>query len=193
MKADFEKGTKVCSTCKRELPIEMFRNDKNKVDGLYNYCKQCETEYYNEKRNTFGRKLKGNRKGHSNFLKRDYELTEEELKKRECNRWAQRKKYKSKNENAHGILIWYDNKLNELDYEQYRKIIKMEYNRQRICAMRGYIGRTKPSEHFLFDFDLEQMLKDNVCITSGKYKYYITKWWQGTIRHWTVNDGIWKK
>ena len=22
---------------------------------------------------------------------------------------------------------------------------------------------------------------------------YITKWWDGEIRHWTVNDGIWKK
>lgn len=41
MKADFEKGTKVCSKCKRELPIEMFCNDRSKVDGLYNICKQC--------------------------------------------------------------------------------------------------------------------------------------------------------
>lgn len=21
---------------------------------------------------------------------------------------------------------------------------------------------------------------------------YIEKWWDGTIKHWTVNDGIWK-
>lgn len=28
MRADFEKGTKVCSKCKRELPIEMFGKDK---------------------------------------------------------------------------------------------------------------------------------------------------------------------
>lgn len=33
MKADFEKGTKVCSKCKKELPIEMFSNDKNTSDG----------------------------------------------------------------------------------------------------------------------------------------------------------------
>ena len=26
-----------------------------------------------------------------------------------------------------------------------------------------------------------------------KNKYYITKWWQGEIRHWTVKDGIWKE
>lgn len=29
MKADFEKGTKVCSRCKKELPIEMFSKNKN--------------------------------------------------------------------------------------------------------------------------------------------------------------------
>ena len=28
MKANFEKGTKVCSKCKKELPIEMFTKNK---------------------------------------------------------------------------------------------------------------------------------------------------------------------
>ena len=37
------------------------------------------------------------------------------------------------------------------------------------------------------------MLKDNVHVKNGKYNEYITKWWDGEIRHWTVNDGIWKK
>ena len=79
-----------------------------------------------------------------------------------------------------------NNKINIL--EQCR-----EYNRQKGCAIRGYTAKVKPSEHFLFDFDLEQMLKDNVYRTSGNGKCtYITKWWDGTIRHWTVNDGIWK-
>ena len=68
----------------------------------------------------------------------------------------------------------------------------LEYTRQRSCAIRGYIGMSKPSEHFLFDFDLEQMLKDNVYYKTGSGRMYITKWWDGTIRHWTVNDGIWK-
>lgn len=40
MKADFEKGTKVCSKCKRELPIEMFHNDASKIDGLRSWCKK---------------------------------------------------------------------------------------------------------------------------------------------------------
>ena len=41
MKADFEKGTKVCSKCKRELPIEMFGKRKSESDGLQYYCKEC--------------------------------------------------------------------------------------------------------------------------------------------------------
>lgn len=56
----------------------------------------------------------------------------------------------------------------------------------------GYIGRKEPSVYFLFDFDLEQMLNDNVYVSSNGRKYYIKKWWEGTIRHWTVNDGVWK-
>lgn len=188
MKADFEKGTKVCSTCKRELPIEMFCNCKSLSDGLFNQCKECKAEYDNKTINTFGGQLKI-RKGQSRILKRDYELTEEQIKRRENNR----KHHKSKNKKAHVILIWYDEKLNKLDYELYRKIMITEYHKQRACAIRGYIGRVKPLEHFLFDFDLEQMLKDNVYCMSGKNRLYITKWWDGEIRHWTVNDGIWKK
>lgn len=41
MKADFEKGTKICSKCKRELPIEMFTKAKWSSDGLYVHCKDC--------------------------------------------------------------------------------------------------------------------------------------------------------
>lgn len=33
----------------------------------------------------------------------------------------------------------------------------------------------------------------NIIVKNGKYIEYITKWWDGEIRHWTVNDGIWKK
>lgn len=189
MKADFEKGTKVCPMCKKELSIEMFCNDKNNPDGLNYWCKQCAKSYRDKTRNTFNGERK-TRRGNSVFMKRDYELTEEQLNKRECGR---RYRKDNKNENPHAILIWYDEKINKLDDGLYRKIYRAEYNRQKRCAMLGYIGRKKPSEHFLFDFDLEQMLKDNVYVKNGKYNEYITKWWDGEIRHWTVNDGIWKK
>lgn len=202
MKADFEKGTKVCSKCKRELPIEMFHNDASKIDGLRSWCKKCVRikdkryrennknkikDYFDKRQNTFGRT--GEKRGQSTILKRDYELTEEQLKKRE----SQRSRSKYKRRNAHGILVWYDGTLNEIDLKLYKRIIRKEYCRQKACAVRGHIGRVKPSEHFLFDFDLEEMLKDNVYCNCGKYRKYITKWWKGEIRHWTVNDGIWKE
>ena len=41
MKANLEKGTKICSKCKRELPIEMFQRDKSKSDGFNTQCKEC--------------------------------------------------------------------------------------------------------------------------------------------------------
>lgn len=85
MKADFEKGTKVCSKCKKELPIEMFSKCKSNNDGLERSCKQCNKAYckkYNNKMsNTFSGQLKTKR-GQTNILKRDYELTEEQIKKK---------------------------------------------------------------------------------------------------------------
>lgn len=194
MKADFEKGTKICSKCKRELPIEMFSKNKRKSDGINCWCKQCLNnsvkKWGQKKVDTFSGKTKVQR-GCSTILKRDYELSKEQLKKRERNR--REKGHKSKRANAHGVLIWYDGQLNNLDKREYKKIMDREYFRQRRCAVRGYVGKTKPSEHFLFDFDLEQMLKSNVYENVGNEKRYITKWWDGEIRHWTVNDGIWKK
>lgn len=192
MKADFEKGTKVCSRCKRELPISEFSKDKRSKDGLQCYCKKCSKVthkvYLDKDTNTFGRI--GRKRGNFTIMKRDYELTEQQLERR--NKQRERKKYKTKRTNPHGILVWYDGKLNNITTEEYNKIMTREYNIQKDCAIRGYIARKKPSEHFLFDFDLEQMLKDNVYYTSWGNKTYIEKWWDGTIRHWTVNDGVWK-
>ena len=63
-----------------------------------------------------------------------------------------------------------------------------EYARQWRCAILGRKCRANPSEHFLFDFDLESMLKDNVYVVSGNCKKYIKKWWKGNKRHWSVNE-----
>ena len=53
MKADFEKGTKICSKCKKELPLENFWKSKSTNDGLVTYCKKCcckyGKEYYEKK------------------------------------------------------------------------------------------------------------------------------------------------
>lgn len=213
MKANFEKGIKICSRCKRKLPIEMFCKNKNRSDRLNIYCKECSKikhkQWYNsdieharerarnnndKSRNTFQRK--GVARGNRGMLKRDYELTEEQLKRRNKGREYRKHKNKYKCANTQGVLVWYDGNLQDLILEEYHKIMTKEYNRQRCCAIRGYATKVKPSEHFLFDFDLEKMLEDNVCYNygNGKYKYrrYITKWWKGEIRHWTVNDGVWK-
>ena len=45
MKADFEKGTKICCRCKKELPLDMFYKDKSRNDGLCCCCKKCSNEY----------------------------------------------------------------------------------------------------------------------------------------------------
>lgn len=205
MKADFEKGTKICCSCKKELPLDMFYKDKISSDGLAYCCKKCRIErvkscqssnkgkekrkaYRDKTQNTFGRI--GCKRGNNGMLKRDYELNKQQLQIRnERRERLGRIKHKGK-----GVLKWYSGELEELNTVEYRKRMIREYNRQRYCAIRGYIGRKQPSEHFLFDFDLEKMLEDNVYINAyGNKRQYITKWWKGEIRHWTVKDGIWKE
>lgn len=206
MKADFEKGTKVCSRCRKELPLNMFSKDKGRSDGLDYYCKKCKSimmralgdelrknqKVYKDKNfNTFGKI--GHKRGNSGLLKRDYELSKEQLDRRNSRRRYLGHVVKHVKYGKYGILIWYSGNLDGLSTYEYSKIMHREYNRQSRCAIRGYVGRASPYEHFLFDFDLEQMLKDNVYDTGGGKKYYITKWWKGEIRHWTVKDGIWKE
>lgn len=210
MKADFEKGTKICSRCRKELPLNMFGKNKSEDDELSTYCKECrnakrriqyrkDIEYSRKRGRDFGDKRvntfqrKGHIRGNNGMLKKDYELTEEQLKRREQSRKYRIKKYKGGYRGLYGILIWYDGELNNLSSKEYARVMSKEYHKQRLCAIRGCVGRTKPFEHFLFDFDLEKMLKDNVYFSTGKYRYCITKWWKGEIRHWTVNDGIWKE
>ena len=101
MKADFEKGTKVCSKCRRELPISEFCKSESSNDGLRCYCKKCESNricaYAKSEKgketmkrsgdkayNTFGRV--GHRRGNNGIVKRDYELTEQQLARRNKNR-----------------------------------------------------------------------------------------------------------
>ena len=193
MKADFEKGTKVCSRCKRELPISEFYKNKSNPDGLGYYCKRCVSETWSKKQygvNTFGRD--GHKRGNCGISVRDYELTKEQLKRRNNQRAIRRYRITTIRETPHGVLVWYDGMLNNYSSEEYHRMMVLEYMRQRNCAIRGNVGEKQPSEHFLFDFDLEQMLKDNTYYSSHGNRKYIEKWWDGTIRHWTVNDGVWK-
>lgn len=186
MKADFEKGTKVCSRCKKKLPISDFYN-KGKNNEVSCICKKCKL-YEDKYKNTFGRI--GKARGNNSMMKRDYELEPNELERR--NRARIGRKSVKYIENADSCLVWYSGKLDNINSKEYKRAMNIEYMRQFRCAIRGSIGIKQPSEHFLFDFDLEQMLKHNVYEGSGNIRRYITKWWKGTIRHWTVNDGIWR-
>ena len=43
--------TKVCSKCKRELPITEFHRNKATKDGLQSHCKECTKLYDANKKN----------------------------------------------------------------------------------------------------------------------------------------------
>lgn len=50
MEVDFEKETKVCSKCGRELPISEYHKESRRKDGLSLHCKECEKERSKKKR-----------------------------------------------------------------------------------------------------------------------------------------------
>ena len=55
------KTTKVCTKCKRELPVSSFGPNKRSSDGLKVYCKECENENCRKYRaKKYGRQSKPN-------------------------------------------------------------------------------------------------------------------------------------
>lgn len=72
-------------------------------------------------------------------------MNEQQLQIRKNNR--KRKGHTTKR-GKHGMLVWYSGKLEELSIVEYSRAITKEYNRQRDCAIRGYVGRVNPCEHF---------------------------------------------
>lgn len=82
MKANFEKGTKICSKCKRELPISHFQKDKSKSDGLNTQCKDCVTKY---RKSPKGKEV-------ASRARRKYYQTE---KGKECQRRVDQKRFQN--------------------------------------------------------------------------------------------------
>lgn len=125
------------------------------------------TERSDKNTNTFGRRT-GHVRGQGSMIKRDYELTQEELERRNNKRESRKgRKAKSKRK-GHSILIWYDGTLDDITESEYNRLYNLELKRRKRCAVIGSVGTLVPSIHFLFDFDLEQMLNDNAYITSLK-------------------------
>lgn len=44
--------TKICTKCKKELPVKYFRKRTDAHDGLQGYCKSCISDYKKSKRRT---------------------------------------------------------------------------------------------------------------------------------------------
>lgn len=104
------------------LPFSYVKSEKGrrkrKECNSLEYVKEKAKKQGNKRKNTFSG-TERNCRGKSHIVKRDYELTEEQLQKRE----AQRKGHKTRNkkESVHGILVWYDGQLNNFDKREYKK------------------------------------------------------------------------
>jgi len=38
-------GTKRCTKCGKDLPLDAFRRDRSKKQGRFSYCRECERQY----------------------------------------------------------------------------------------------------------------------------------------------------
>ena len=116
---------------------------------------------------------------------REEDLTEEQRKRREHDRNV----HKSiKNPiKGYGVLKYVSEYAKQLPYSQYIRERDNAYKRQMYRAFCGVKGNCN-EDNFVYDIDLEKMYNDNYE-QRGKI---IKKWWKGEIRHWTVNDGVWK-
>ena len=78
---------KSCACCKEFLPEENFSTDKSRKDGLFKYCKKCNSEQYKKNRNAKCEYQKNyrleNKERHKEWtrkshLKKKYNLTPDE-------------------------------------------------------------------------------------------------------------------
>ena len=71
----FKDGLKVCSHCKKVLPLEMFNKNKTSKDGYCGICKDCNksysNKYYEENKEELHIKAKKYREEHKEYIK-DY-------------------------------------------------------------------------------------------------------------------------
>ncbi|MFF3502733.1 endonuclease VII domain-containing protein [Streptomyces sp. NPDC003247] len=55
---DESKSTRRCSRCKRHLPRTAFASNKSMPDGLQAYCRDCAAEYYRQRQEAKGKKVR---------------------------------------------------------------------------------------------------------------------------------------
>lgn len=181
MKADFEKGTKICSRCRKELPLNMFGKNKNMNDGMQAYCKECAKEYFKNKHGLMRNKTAKN----PDFVG----------SKRKINQ-CRRARISDKRDN-YSLLIYVDKKRTiDMTPEEYSRALHRDWNKQQRMAVKGkktrFLRNGTYDPIFVFSFRLEEMLRRKVHINSDK-NCVITKWWNGRIKYWTILDGIWKE
>lgn len=183
MKADFEKGTKICSKCKKELPIDMFGKNKNAIDGLQWYCKKCAREYFNSKPYLLKNKTAKNPMFCDNRAK--------------INRCRNARISDSRLKDNYSFLIYVDKaKTKNMDTKTYNKKLHSDWGKQQRMAIKGrpskkfLNGEYKPM--FVFCFKMEEMLNRKVHISGAKPLYEIQKWWEEKMEYWTIFDQIWR-
>lgn len=151
---DEEQFKKVFTNVNVELKLrtqERRRKNKEKCRKWYSENSNSEiekaTERADKKTNTFGRRT-GHARGSGSMVKRDYELTQEELERRNNKRESRKgRKAKSKRK-GHSILVWYDGTLEHLTESEYNKVYNRELKRQKRRAVLGVDKGVTPSIHF---------------------------------------------
>lgn len=123
----FKNGIRVCSKCKRELPLDMFTKDSTKKYGLSAFCKDCQKEQRKQRKPKIDEWFENNKDKVREQRKEHYKEHAEEKKAYNNERkeyFAQkRKEYTQQN----------IDKVRE-QRKRYRKSLKSRYKKYEIGA-----------------------------------------------------------
>lgn len=118
----FEQGIRVCSKCKRELPVSMFTKDCTNKFGLSTLCKECQKQQRKDRKPQIDKWLEKNQEQVKEWRK---QYSRERSEEKRAYNQANKEHFKQKRKEYEQQNI---SKVQE-QRKRYRKYLKARYNK----------------------------------------------------------------
>lgn len=152
MKANFETGLKICSRCKRELPLSCFNKTRSNSDGFESMCKSCKKEITKRYLSTDSRKESD---------RRYYQRHKQELFDKRVSKKDSRKEYDK---------LYYQNNKEKIKDRVYRYVISEQGRKTK----NEYVKRKKKEDlnyriRMFYRWRIASLLKSKKTQSTLKY------------------------
>lgn len=138
----FKNGIRVCSRCKRELPLDMFTKDCTNKFGLSNLCKECQKQQRKQRKPKIDQWFEENQE---RVKERQKQYSQEHAEEKRAYNQANKEYFKQKRKEYEKQNI---DKVRE-QRKRYRKSLKARYKKYELGAKE----RGLPFELSLEEFD----------------------------------------